>query len=283
MSVRFLFSVIISHLLLSSTTYALKPIKNYIKNPADYECRYDSVSVNTNDNMQLAGWYIYSKSDGSQKPVIIFSYGDAGNMSYFLDYANELSSNGYNVLLYDYRGFGHSHDFSLDEDMLIYKEFLLDLDAAVQYVKERYASEIVLFGHSMGATLSIGVADSRDDILAVVADGPYENTQKVLNRINLFQEKNNQSRRFKIEHLYPKDAEPENAIQNFRNTAFYTFTGSEDEVITADAVYRLYALCPSHFKSIWIAPGSDHGNIVRHQTLQYFHNIYSFLDLLVKK
>jgi pimeloyl-ACP methyl ester carboxylesterase len=279
--IRYLPVIIILVLMFFSSTHAMKPIKNYIKTPSDYECRCDSASFTTSDNKNLIGWYIYSQLPESKKPTIIFSYGDAGNMSYFLDYAMELSTNGYNVLLYDYRGFGQSDDFEIDKDMLIYKEFLLDLDAAVNYVKGKYESEIVLFGHSMGATLSISVAGNREDISAVIAEGPYENTNEVLKRINLLQEKDNDSRRFKNESFLPMNSEPENAIKNFSNTAFYAFTGSEDEIVNADVVYKLYSSCPSKLKSMWVATGTDHGNIVRNQTELYFNNIYGFLDMVI--
>jgi len=78
-------------------------------------------------------------------------------------------------------------------------------------------------------------------------------------------------------------SEPENAIKNFANTAFYACTGSEDEIVNPGTVYKLYSSCPAKLKSMWIAAGTDHGNIVRNQTEQYFNNIYSFLDLLIKK
>lgn len=106
---QILFIIII--LLYSLNSFAMKPYKEYIKTPSDYECEYDSVTFLTRDNVSLVGWYIYSRLPDSKKPTIIFSYGDAGNMSYFLDYANELSKNGFDVFLYDYRGFGQNDEF----------------------------------------------------------------------------------------------------------------------------------------------------------------------------
>ena len=261
----------------------MKPYADYIKTPGAYGCNYDSVTIMTSDSMTLAGWYIYSQLQEYKKPSIIFSYGDAGNMSYFLDYAVELSQHGFNVLLFDYRGFGKSSEFKIDKDMLIYQEFISDLHAAIDYVKEKYTSEIILFGHSMGACLSISVAGNRDDITAVVAEGPYENTNKVLERINLKQQAMNHSRRFKNESLLAEGSEPEDAIKNFGSTAFYAFTGSADEIVTAEVIYTLYELCPTRQKSIWIAAGTEHGNIVQNQTEQYFNNIYGFIDTLLKK
>ncbi len=281
--IAYLRIVIFVILIFSMNIYSMKPYAEYIKTPAAYGCKYDSVSITTRDSVTLAGWYIYSQLEKNEKPSIIFTYGDAGNMSYFLDYAVEFSQNGFNILLFDYRGFGKSSEFEIDQDMLIYREFITDLHTAIDYVKDKYSKEIILFGHSMGACLAISVAGSRDDITAVIAEGPYENTSKVLQRINLKQQAGNDSRRFKNESFIAKGLEPEEAIKNFKKTGFYAFTGSADEIITADVIYTLYELCPSTLKSIWIAAGMEHGAIVQSQTEQYFSNIYGFIDILPRK
>lgn len=263
------------------TSFSMKPFYDYIKTPRAYGCEYDSVTIKTADGKKLVGWFIHSRLSKNENVTIIFSYGDAGNMSYFLDYAVEMSAHGYNILLYDYRGFGKSSEFDIDKDMLIYQEFLTDLDSVIDYVKETYHGEIILFGHSMGASLAISVAGSREDILAVVAEGPYENTRKVLERINLKQQIMGEARRFKNESLLGTGSEPEEAIKNFNHTAFYAFTGSEDDIVTAEVIFSLYNLCPSKMKSVWIASGTDHGNIIQNQTEAYFNHIYSFIDSLL--
>jgi len=278
--IRLVIMVVLIYLIKS---FSMKPYADYIKTPTTYGCKYDSLTFTTSDGAALVGWYIYSQLQKNNNPAIIFSYGDAGNMSYFLDYAVELSKHGFDVLLYDYRGFGKSSQFEIDKDMLIYREFIIDLHTAIDYVKEKYSPEIILFGLSMGACLSISVAGNRDDISAVVAEGPYENTNKVLGRINFKQQAMNHLRRFKNESSLTAGSEPEDSIKNFGNTAFYAFTGSTDEIVTAKVIYTLYELCPARQKSIWIAAGTEHGNIVQNQTEQYFNNIYGFIDTVVIK
>ena len=75
-----------------------------------------------------------SKQD-SPKATIIFSMIDGGNMSYIIEMTESFIHNNFNVLLYDYRGFGKSQDFNIERDMLIYPEFLTDLNAAIDFVK----------------------------------------------------------------------------------------------------------------------------------------------------
>lgn len=52
---------------------AMKPYKEYSKTPSTYDCKYDSVSFMTSDNVKLAGWYIYSQLPDRKKPTTIFS------------------------------------------------------------------------------------------------------------------------------------------------------------------------------------------------------------------
>jgi len=127
---------------------------------------YDSLTFQTSDHYRLVGWML-TPNHNRKEATIILSFGDEGNMNYFLDYGNEFYSQEHNALLYDYQGFGASQHFAIDRNRLIYVEFLFDLNAAIDLVKERYQSVIILFGHSMGTKVSAGVAGQRRDIAAV--------------------------------------------------------------------------------------------------------------------
>jgi len=59
---------------------------------------------------------------------------------------------------------------------------------------------------------------------------------------------------------------------------FYAFTGSDDEISTPENVFKLYEQCPAKVKALWVAPNSDHSNIIFNYTDQYFSNIYLFLN-----
>jgi len=77
-----------------------------------------------------------SKQDSS-RATIIFSMIDGGNMSYIIQMTEYFINYNFNALLYDYLGFGKSQDFNIERDMLIYAEFLKDLDTAVNFVKPK--------------------------------------------------------------------------------------------------------------------------------------------------
>ena len=73
----------------------------------------------------------------TRKYIIISSSGD-GNMSDNLEIAAQFISNGYHVMLYDYRGYGKSGDFKINNDFFIYPQFVKDLQAACDYAHNHF-------------------------------------------------------------------------------------------------------------------------------------------------
>lgn len=68
--------------------------------------------------------------DNKKRPTLIICNGDAGNMSYMqIDLAAVYAANGYNVVTFDWRGFGDSTEFEMNKDYLCYTEMLLDYEA----------------------------------------------------------------------------------------------------------------------------------------------------------
>jgi len=268
--------MIVAHLFYKEA-YAIKPDKTYIKNPKDLGLEYESVLIKTLDGYDLSGWLVQSKRDNS-KGTIIFSGPDAGNKSYLLDLIPIYIHDGYNVMLFDYRGFGESQDFDIDADMLIYAEFLDDLNSVIDYVKSKAEKNIVLFGISMGAAISLGVAGQRNDISTVIADGAYTTTDKVLANLHQKFMAEGNSRRLKKPDNFPSNALPINAVAQVKSTNIFLLTGSEDKVTTPEMAVELYTKCPSPQKSLWIAAGATHGRIAQVYGKLYFDNVLAFLN-----
>ena len=145
---------IFSLLFLVHSAVALKPTFEYDAIPSDYGIIYREVSIPTADSLNLNGWFFpaqdttgilnfivghipvpeeykpapreYIFDTENPAPTIIVANGDGGNMMYLILYAYNFCTRGYNVLLFDWRGFGHSDPFEMDRDMLCCTEFLTD-------------------------------------------------------------------------------------------------------------------------------------------------------------
>nr|WP_277753223.1 alpha/beta fold hydrolase [Metabacillus mangrovi] len=111
--------------------------------------------------------------EGSRKTVIFsHAYGlNRYNMPFpIFDLVKVFQSQGYSVLMYDFRNAGESDG---NETTIALKE-QLDLNGAIDFVKnEKEMDHIVLMGWSMGASTSLLAGCMHEDIKGIIADSPF--------------------------------------------------------------------------------------------------------------
>lgn len=143
-------------LLISISSFGIKPDSIYVVSPKDYGLSVETEFITTSDKVKLASWFLPSSIKESKNTSIIISYGDAGNMSYWLHIAVGLVNQGFDVMLYDYRGFGKSDSFKVNPKILYYPEYITDLNTVVDYAKGvKPNNSICLMGFSMGSVISM--------------------------------------------------------------------------------------------------------------------------------
>jgi len=125
--------------------------------------------------VHLRGWYFESQS----KPAIatiIFFHGNGGNISNVGWLGQRFAKHGFNVLLFDYRGYGASEGVVADESGLY-----ADGDAAVAYLVNKKGvrpEQIILYGQSLGTTVAVDVA-SRGNYGALVVESGLSSASSV--------------------------------------------------------------------------------------------------------
>lgn len=124
--------------------------------------------ITTSDNVKINAWYAKAKKG---KPTVIFCHGNGGNIIYYEYIVDLLSSNGYGVMLFDYRGYGKS--FGHPDEKGLYK----DMDAVINYLvanEKIPKDEIILWGLSLGGAL-VSEAASKDNYKAVILQSTFTN------------------------------------------------------------------------------------------------------------
>ncbi|HET8840650.1 MAG TPA: alpha/beta fold hydrolase [Ktedonobacteraceae bacterium] len=121
------------------------------------------VSFSTEDHIKLAG-LLY----GQGTTMVICSHMSESSLADWRDSGipERLAALGYQVLVYDFRGYGGS-DGDVDPASLG-----TDLDAAVRFAHQQGATKIVLMGASMGGTASLTVAVKTPVAAVVSLSGP---------------------------------------------------------------------------------------------------------------
>ena len=144
--------------------------------PSDIKIDYESESVPLNDgNAEL--WILAGKQTTGPVMIVVHGWGDSRfGMLAWAPLLTEVSSH---VVLFDLAGHGESEgrrstwgELELD-----------DVNRIVTATHERFPDRnIVLFGQSMGAVISLHVATSFKSVAAVIADSPYRYHKDVIHR-----------------------------------------------------------------------------------------------------
>lgn len=162
--------------------YGIDPKKKYLEYPSDVGLDYEEIYIKNNDTV-IYCWL--TKARVENKNLIILSYPDYGNMSYYLEYVRCYLEMGFDVLTYDYRGFGKSSDFKIDKNYLFYYEFIDDLKNVFNYIKQNFNyKKIGLLGLSMGTIISAYASTEIKNIDFMILDGCVYSISKVFEKLN---------------------------------------------------------------------------------------------------
>lgn len=82
------------------------PARAILATPAEAGLHWRDVTIDTEDGERLHGWWIGAQ--GSSRGHVLLCHGNAGNVGDRVPHARLLAAAGFDVLLFDYRGFGRS-------------------------------------------------------------------------------------------------------------------------------------------------------------------------------
>lgn len=298
-------------LLASSSSYALKPERQYRAIPSDYGIIYREVVFQTADGLKLKGWFfpaqdtsgiansiigrvvpvpqelkpkarLYTTLDDSRRTTIIICDGDAGNMTQLIFYGYHLFTRGYNVLLFDWRGFGESSDWPTEQDRLCYAEFIVDYDAAIDFVKRQSEVDtmrIGVMGFSTGAYLSFAITAKRNDIAAYVGRALLTSFSDILPILK----KVSPDRNFLAPENYPSELLPVNAAKKV-SIPVSLIVGEKDN---RTPVWMSKKIADELMgpKELWIVPNAEHGGMNAPEFITYpefFDKVVAFYDKYLK-
>ncbi len=129
----------------------------------------------------LTGWLIKTLKP-PVKATILYCNGNAGNKSHRLPIAHSLARRGYNVFLFDYRGYGDSNGTPSE------KGLFRDGKAAFLYLTEHEnipPENIILMGRSLGCAVALKSALHQSPG-ALVLISPFTSAKNMARKMPLF-------------------------------------------------------------------------------------------------
>lgn len=146
---------------------ALYPIKLRSEvTPKNFGVDYETISFRTRDNLLLKGWFIPHPNPNAKTIILLHGYpADKGDILSHMIFLHH----DYHLLLFDFRYMGESEG----RYSTIGKNEVLDLLAALDYLRTRGIREVGVWGLSMGASVALLTAPLAPDIKAIVVESPY--------------------------------------------------------------------------------------------------------------
>lgn len=139
-------------LLFMQSRLLYSPISEVSFTPADVGLDFEEVVFESEDGLQLSGWYLPAEQDA---PTVLYCHGNGGNIMHCLDGIKMFHDLGLNCFIFDYRGYGRSKGKPSEEGT--YR----DVRAAYNWLtgnKQLTADEIIVFGRSLGGTIAAYLA-----------------------------------------------------------------------------------------------------------------------------
>ena len=146
------------------------PDHNVHETPAKQGLPYEEVFFESKDGTRLSGWFI--PAVGKSRGTVIHFHGNAQNMTSHFAFVSWLPAEGFNLFVFDYRGYGKSAG-SPDR-----RGLYEDSRAAIDYVRSRKdidRDRLLILGQSLGGAQAVTAVGSgnKQGVRAVVIDSTF--------------------------------------------------------------------------------------------------------------
>ncbi len=135
------------------TSFLFQPQRPTYATPDMLEVLYEDIFTEASDNLRLHGWKLLAENN--TEGSVLYFHGNAENISTHFTNIFWLTKQGFDVYLFDYRGYGRS------EGTAQLDAIISDIDIMIGYVVKQIPEneKLAVVGHSLGGALAIyGVA-----------------------------------------------------------------------------------------------------------------------------
>jgi uncharacterized protein len=153
------------------TAVFFQPHRIQVSTPDQLGLAYQDVRFKARDGVELFGWFLPAK--GPALGTILQLHGNAENISTHFANLAWMPARGFNVFIFDYRGYGASEGEPTLEGVQ------LDIDSAMETLLSRGdvdKDHVVIYGQSLGGALAayyVAHSSHRDRIRALILESAF--------------------------------------------------------------------------------------------------------------
>lgn len=217
---------------------------------------YEELEFNVDENISLNG--LFFKTDSS-KGLVIFYHGNAAGILHMAEIHSFYNDQGYDFLIYDYRGFGKSEGRYKNEEQMV-----SDAKIVYNYIKPDYdEKDIVLIGYSLGTGVAARIAAEYSPGTLILVAPYYSLNSLALRKFPFIP-------RFLFK--YPFKTNEQLPLVKARILIFH---GKDDMVIPSSNSEKLYKMFPKRIEMTLIE-NCDHNDVIGHEI--YLNSMRSILN-----
>lgn len=239
----------------SCSNFLFVPIKHQFITPDILGILHEDIYLETDDGFKLHGWKMFAADNSAG--TILFLHGNGDNVSSHFANAYWLIDEGYDVYLFDYRGYGES------EGSVTLDNAIEDTGQMIDYSVSQLPDEekLIVMGHSLGGSMAVyAVAHSKHKekiktLVTIEAFSDYHDvTQDVLSKSWLFW-----LFQWPLSYTIDNSYRPLDSVALISPVPLLVIHSKNDEMIDMYHAKKLYEVAqqPKYFKLI----DSNHNNV----------------------
>jgi pimeloyl-ACP methyl ester carboxylesterase len=146
--------------------------------PAAAGVSSEEITIKTADGLALPGWVLLART--TRRGIVLHLHGNAANRANHWPLVSFLPEAGFDVIVFDYRGYGGAPSHPSRAGLHA------DGEAALAFALARAAGRVpvLLFGQSLGgAGALVLAADHSSEIAGVVAEAPFTSHQAIAGEV----------------------------------------------------------------------------------------------------
>jgi fermentation-respiration switch protein FrsA (DUF1100 family) len=201
---------------------------------------------------------------------VVFSHGNAGSISYHLGFCAWLAEASYNVIIYDYRGFGKSGG-TVDR-----RGMIDDVKAAFNYALKRPdidTRRLISFGHSLGGAQSITALGETPvkGLRAIIIDASFASYRAMAGIIG-----GKLGASLVTDELAPKDF-----VKKLPPVPLLVVHGEDDEIVPVSQGLQLFKAAAEP-KTLFKVKSGRHGTALTEDDGAHRKKLLAWLDEVMK-
>jgi fermentation-respiration switch protein FrsA (DUF1100 family) len=212
------------------------------------------------DGVRLHAWFARAESP---RATLVMAHGNAGNVSHRLPIIRALRERGFNVLMFDYRGYGRSEGTPGEEGVYRDGRAAYDYAAAQSDVD---SATIVLWGTSLGGAVAVDVAVHRQ-AAALILESTFSSAHDVARVAYPF---------LPTQFILRTKLNSDEKI-GIASIPILFIHGNRDSIIPISLGRKLFAAA-NEPKQFYVVEGADHNDIFWVGGTAYLDRIQQFVD-----